>query len=75
MHISSDALFAPELVSCVSAGGDPSVTELFSVARRVWLEGAADRSAFAWGRLSPADPERVCALRVAHAAMAGSLDY
>ncbi|RYG86684.1 MAG: hypothetical protein EON59_09415 [Alphaproteobacteria bacterium] len=69
---SINALFAPELILCVAAGGDINVSTLFSVARRVGVEGAADRSPSGWDRLPPAHPDKVDALRVAHAALARS---
>lgn len=60
-----------ELVACIEHGREPTVHELFSLARRVWMEGAAERSAFAWDRLPSTHQERLWALRVAHAALAG----
>lgn len=63
-----------ELVACIAHAREPTVHELFAVAERVWVESAADRSAFAWGRLPPTDPERVGALRVAQASLCGSGD-
>ncbi|WP_245841912.1 hypothetical protein [Sphingomonas lenta] len=44
------------------------------MAERVWVEGAAERSAFAWGRLPSAHPDRVTALRAAQAALCGDAD-
>lgn len=70
-NASVDALFAPDLVSCVAEGGDPDAASLFAVACRVWVDSAAERSAFGWGRLAPTDPDRVRALRIAQAALAG----
>lgn len=70
-HGQLDLIFAPELIRCVAEGHKPNVAELFSVACRVWVEGAAERSVFGWDRLSPEHPDRVRALRVALAAMAG----
>lgn len=67
-----DRIFAPELVDCVADGKGPSVHALFAVARRVWVDGGAERSAFGWERLASTDPERVSALRIAQAALAGS---
>lgn len=67
-----DLIFAPELVRCVADGRDPSVAELFSVARRIWTEARQERSAFGWDRLPSEHPERIGALRVAQAALAGT---
>lgn len=70
---SMNTLFAPELVSCLAAGGDPDVKTLFLVACRVWVDGGAERSAFGWDRLPPTHPDRVDALRIAQVALAGEL--
>ncbi|PAX06383.1 hypothetical protein CKY28_17425 [Sphingomonas lenta] len=69
-----DRVFAAELVACIGEAREPTVPELFSVAERVWVEGAAERSAFAWGRLPSAHPDRVTALRAAQAALCGDAD-
>lgn len=69
---STYVIFQPELVHCVADGCDPSQTELLCVACRVWMDGAANRSAFAWDQLSPTHPDRTSALRIAQAALAGS---
>ena len=71
---SCSPLFSHEVIECVSEGRDPTVQELFSLAGRIWQDGAAERSAFAWGRLAPSDPERLCALRAAVAASAGTIE-
>jgi hypothetical protein len=68
---SMDKLFAPELVRCVADGRGPSGAELVTVARRVWTDSAAGRSAFDWDRLPERDAERVEALLIAQVAMAG----
>jgi hypothetical protein len=60
------------LISCVAAGRDPTVPELFDLAERMWTESATDRSAFAWGQLHPASTDRVVALRSALVAFSGS---
>lgn len=65
-------VFADELVACIANGREPSVHELFSLARRVWVESAAERSAFGWDRLPSTHEERLYSLRAAHAALAGS---
>lgn len=65
-------LFAHEVIECVSEGRDPTVQELFRLAERIWQESAVERPAFAWGRLAPSDPERLCSLRAAIAAAAGT---
>lgn len=70
--MSDGKLFAPELVACIADGGDPTVQALFTVACRVWIEGASERSAFGWNRLPVTHPDRLHALRVAQAALSGS---
>ena len=72
--ISINPLFANEVVDCVAEGRDPTLHELFSVAQRIWAEGAADRSAFAWGKLPTSSPARVDALRAAQLALCGAPD-
>jgi|GEM_PF-3609267 len=67
-------MFAPALVRCIGDGRDPSVDELFTVARQIWAEGQQERSAFAWDRLAPAHPDKVGALRMAQASLSGSAD-
>ncbi len=64
--------FADELVACIAAGREPTTHELFSLARRIWTEGAAERSAFGWDRLPSTHQERLRSLRAAQAALAGS---
>ena len=65
--------FASELVACITDGREPTVSELFSLARRVWMEGAAERSAFGWDRLPATHQKRLWSLRAARAALAGSV--
>lgn len=72
--ISINPLFADEVVECIAEGRDPSLEELFTVAQRIWADGAADRSAFAWGKLPAASPDRVEALRAAQLALCGTPD-
>lgn len=69
---SCNSLFPHEVIECVSEGRDPTAQELRRLAERIWQESAADRSAFAWGRLAPFDPERLCCLRAAMIAARGS---
>lgn len=68
------ATYPDELIACIAAGREPTVQELFSLARRVWAEGAPERSAFGWDRLPPAHGERLLSLRLAQAALSGSAD-
>lgn len=60
------------LVRCIAEGRDPTIAELFAQAEQIWLEGAANRSAFSWGQLAPASADRIACLRAAQAAMAGA---
>lgn len=69
-----DGVFASELVVCIADARDPTVHELFTVARQVWMEGAAERFALRWEYLPSADPDRLMALRVAQAALCGSTE-
>ena len=61
----------PELVECVADGRDPTLVELLHVAGQIWIDGAPDRSAFAWAQLQPASDDRAVAIRFALAAMRG----
>ncbi len=61
----------PELIECVATGRDPTVAELFHLAGKIWVDGASDRSPFAWGQLQPASDDRAAAIRLALAAMRG----
>ena len=67
-------LIADQLVGCIANDRDPTVGELFAVAERLWTEGSAGRSAFAWGRLPPDSIARPIALRAAQLALSGSSD-
>jgi hypothetical protein len=70
--MSLSPLVPDELVDCIASGRDPTLTELFTLAESIWTEGAAERSAFAWGELQPASTDRQFALRAAHLALRGS---
>ena len=70
---SISSLFEDVVIDCVATDRAPTVQELGHVAQRIWAEGAAGRSAFRWGRLAPDDPQKLYALRAAHAALLGSL--
>ncbi|WP_242141036.1 hypothetical protein [Sphingomonas sp. TREG-RG-20F-R18-01] len=70
---SINPLFENAVIDCVATDRQPSVQELFRVAQRIWLDGAADRSAFRWGRLAPTDAEKLLALRAAQVALSGSV--
>ncbi len=71
MTSSTSPLVADQLVDCIATGRDPTVHDLFALARRMWLEGAPNRSAFAWDRLTADGGDRLVALRGAHAALSG----
>lgn len=71
MTVSFSPLFADEVVGCVGEGRDPSPQELSSVAERIWSDGGANRSAFAWSDLSQASFARRHALRAAQLALCG----
>ncbi len=60
------------LIDCIARNRAPSVRELDSLAARIWIEGRAERSGFAWGQLEPSSVDRVVALRTALAASKGS---
>ena len=72
MTRSHNPLFAHEVIECVSEGRDPTTPELFRLAERIWRDGAAERSVFAWGQLASSDPERLSSLRAAVAAAIGT---
>ena len=72
MSASTSLLIPDQLVSCIATGREPTVHELFAVAERMWIDGAAERSAFAWDRLAPDAGERLTALRNAQLALTGS---
>lgn len=74
MTISINPLFANEVVDCVAEGRDPTLQELCVVAQRIWVDGAANRSAFAWATLPTTSPGRVGALRAARLALCGAPD-
>lgn len=65
-------MFDDAVIDCVASDRAPTVQELFRVAELIWLEGAGDRSAFRWGRLTPTDSAKLMALRAAQAALLGS---
>ena len=72
MSASTGPLMPEQLVDCIATGREPTVHELFAVAERMWIDGAAERSAFAWDRLAPDAGERLIALRGAQLALSGS---
>ena len=74
MQDSTSPLFANAVIACLSEGRDPTVQEMCHVAKRIWADGAADRSAFAWHAMPTTSTERLLALRAAHLALCGSAD-
>lgn len=71
--VSISPLFADEVVDCMGEGRAPTVRELFRVAERIWSDGGADRSAFAWKSLSVVSVARCDAMRAAHLALCGQV--
>ena len=71
MSASISSLIPDQLVNCIATGREPTVHELFAVAERMWIDGAAERSAFAWDRLAPDASDRLTALRNAQLALTG----
>lgn len=65
-------MFDDAVIDCVASDRAPTVQELFHVAELIWTEGAADLSASRWGRLTPADPDKLMSLRAAQVALLGS---
>jgi hypothetical protein len=65
-------VFDDVVIDCMASDRAPTIQELIQVAERIWAEGAADRSAFRWGRLAPADPGKLMSLRAAQVALLGS---
>ena len=74
MTNSVSPLIADQLVDCIANDRDPTVQELFALAERMWTEGSAGRSAFAWGCLPPDSTDRLRSLRAAQLALSGSSD-
>ena len=70
MTVSASTL-PSEFIACVSEGREATIRELHAVAERIWADGASERSAFAWGTLSIASPQRLAALQAAHLALRG----
>lgn len=66
-------LFADAIINCIANACDPTVQELFSVAERIWTDGAAQRSVFDWDTLQPESAERLMAVRAAQLALCGSI--
>ena len=60
-----------QLVDCIASGRKPTVHELFALAERMWIDRAAERSAFAWDRLALDASERLIAVRRAQIAFTG----
>ena len=73
-HDDGRSAFAGGLIACMADRREPTVHELFSVAGKVWTDGAAERSASAWDRLSSNDADLVRALRAAQAALTRNPD-
>lgn len=69
---SASPLVPDQVIDCVSTGRIPTPTDLDTVAARMWREGAPNRSAFAWGELSPTATDRIAAMRSAIVALQGS---
>lgn len=69
----TNPLFEEAVIDCVASDREPTDQELFQVAQRIWAEGAANRSAFRWGSLPPANSEKRLALRAARIALSGSV--
>lgn len=65
-------LFADAIINCIAKACDPTVQELFSVAARIWADGAAERSVFEWDTLPTESAERLMAVRAAQFALCGS---
>ena len=72
MSASTSPFMLDQLVECIATGREPTIHELFAVAERIWTDGAAERSAFAWDQLAPDASERLVALRGAQLALTGS---
>lgn len=70
--VSASPLVPDQLVDCVSTGRSPTVADLDNVAARMWCDGAANRSAFSWGELSPTATDRIVAMRSVAVALQGS---
>ncbi len=69
--MSAHGVIPSEIVSCISAGREPSVDELFRVAERIRADCQGQSSAFVWGGRSEQGEDRLPCLRAAHAALCG----
>lgn len=61
-----------QILECVGTGRAPTAHDVLDVAERIWLDGAHDRSAFAWTKMASDSEERLTAIRAARMALAGS---
>lgn len=71
MVLSSNSLFANELVECIAEARLPTNAERAIVAQRIWSDGAASRSAFAWDELPTSSSDRLTSMRAADLALCG----
>jgi hypothetical protein len=70
--MSARGVMPSEIIECMSAGRQPSVDELFRVAKRIRADFEGQRSAFARARpLGEKEAPLLC-LRAAHAALCGT---
>lgn len=72
MTTSANSMVSDQLADCIASGRSPTISELFSQAECIWIDGAAGRSAFAWSRLEPDSRARISALKNAHIALTGN---
>lgn len=68
----SEPFVPAEVVRCIATGEPPTSADLLAVAERIWRDGCAHRSAFAWDRLPSDAPERVVTLKAARVALGGA---
>jgi hypothetical protein len=66
-------LFEDAIIECIAEAYDPTVKQLFTVAARIWTDGAAERSVFDWDKLPTQSVERLMAVRAAQLALCGTL--
>lgn len=71
MTTSISPLISNPIIQCMATGRDPTAQEHLDVAKQIWADGAAGRSAVDWDRLSAASLDRLLALRNALLALNG----
>ena len=72
MSRSTSPLFVDAVIECMGEGRAPTPAESLIVAKRIWSDDAASRSAFSWNRLSVSSPDRLGSMLADGFALHGS---